>query len=925
MRRFLLTLAVGAAITVAAGTSSAQVTAPASQTQGISIPKTLSYQGMITSKDGQPVKDGDYAITVNLYSDKDGAHSIWKGSYLTHVQNGVFSIELGSGDTPLPAASSLDGALFAGVTIGGEPMLPLTQLSTVPYAMNVADGAITAKKMGVDYVGSLSVNGQKLTSKGGDINIVTDGIDASIDPGTNTLMLKSTGGALNKAITTKGEGAQANTHITGTLTVDGTTTLNDDLSMKSDDSKYIHHVHDPAAAQDAATKAYVDASLSTGNVKLDPGSAQTSTSTNGIDLHKTTNLGATNFLHFTSPGHTGKWADDGTISVEGINVANINTFPPATDVAFSTDVHMFQNLQVDGDVNMNSNATVGGDLSWSGVGSGDGSGITGTDAAKLQGHSVSGTAPTNGQVLTYNGSAWTPTNAPYGPTGPTGPQGPIGNTGATGPQGPIGNTGATGPQGPIGNTGATGPQGPIGNTGATGPQGPIGNTGATGPQGPIGNTGATGPQGTIGNTGATGPQGPIGNTGATGPQGPIGNTGATGPQGPIGNTGATGPQGPIGNTGATGPQGPIGNTGATGPQGPIGNTGATGPQGPIGNTGATGPQGPIGNTGATGPQGPIGNTGATGPQGPIGNTGATGPQGPIGNTGATGPQGPIGNTGATGPQGTIGNTGATGPQGPIGNTGATGPQGPIGNTGATGPQGPIGNTGATGPQGPIGNTGATGPQGPIGNTGATGPQGPIGNTGATGPQGTIGNTGATGPQGPAGDPGATGPQGPAGATGPQGPIGNTGSTGPQGPAGDPGATGPTGPTGAAGATGPTGPTGPNTYGSGSTAAFSAGSLASPQNGNDGKTLGTSQSGFAGKVAFTTTAVATQQQVIYNTNVTANSIIVVSISGAQNSFGNFTAQVTTVPSSGQFTVTVGSRSASAWGAGVNAYINYVIIN
>src|SRR5438045_919706 len=134
MRRFLFSFCVSAALVAGASKSSAQVTA--SQSQGIDIQKTLSYQGFIASKNGQPAKDGDYTVTVNLYTDKDGSRSFWQDTYTAHVVAGVFSIQLGSGLQPLPAVASFDGPIFVGISINGEEMKPLTPLSAVPYAMN---------------------------------------------------------------------------------------------------------------------------------------------------------------------------------------------------------------------------------------------------------------------------------------------------------------------------------------------------------------------------------------------------------------------------------------------------------------------------------------------------------------------------------------------------------------------------------------------------------------------------------------------------------------------------------------------------------------------------------------------------------------------------------------------------------------------
>ena len=169
---------------------------------------------------------------------------------------------------------------------------------------------------------------------------------------------------------------------------------------------------------------------------------------------------------------------------------------------------------------------------------------------------------------------------------------------------------------------------------------------------------------------------------------------------------------------------------------------SSGLKGEVGPTGAQGPQGAIGPQGDTGPQGAQGATGDKGA------TGATGPQGPQGQKGATGAAGSNGSNGDKGQKGEGGDTGAQGNTGAQGSTGAKGQKGEIG---AQGPQG------ATGPTGPQGNQGSQGAQGPQGQKGATG------NTGATGPQGS---------QGAQGQKGATGAQGSQGATGPTGPSGN---------------------------------------------------------------------------------------------------------------------------------------------------------
>lgn len=87
------------------------------------------------------------------------------------------------------------------------------------------------------------------------------------------------------------------------------------------------------------------------------------------------------------------------------------------------------------------------------------------------------TAPSSGEVLTFNGSSWVAASAPtgaQGAVGPVGAQGPAGPAGAQGLAGKDGATGSAGQQGPAGAQGLAGKDGATGPAGPQGPQGPIG-------------------------------------------------------------------------------------------------------------------------------------------------------------------------------------------------------------------------------------------------------------------------------------------------------------------------------------------------------------------------------------------------------------------------------------------------------------------
>ncbi len=147
------------------------------------VPRIISYQGMVSSATGARFPSGDYAVTVRLYADEHGREVLWEGQYTTTVENGMLNLELGSGDYPLPGSSAMDRSLWIGIQVGDGPeMTPRTRLSAVPYALTVPDGSVTSDKLGVDYVSSIMIDGEKVTRKGSSLNITGgEGVDLRYD------------------------------------------------------------------------------------------------------------------------------------------------------------------------------------------------------------------------------------------------------------------------------------------------------------------------------------------------------------------------------------------------------------------------------------------------------------------------------------------------------------------------------------------------------------------------------------------------------------------------------------------------------------------------------------------------------------------------------------------------------------------------
>jgi len=280
----------------------------------------------------------------------------------------------------------------------------------------------------------------------------------------------------------------------------------------------------PIEANDAATKAYVDAATASGGI-IGIASHIPIIDADGIGM---VDSGA--FVSDFTPIGTldGKTVDASTPSAndvltwDAVHSKWVSAAPPG---ATGGEANTASNIGTEGMGLYVSK--VGVDLQFKNIVAGNGIvigvGASGANSIRITANAaqlnindmadVDSTAIVDNYVLTWDeaNGKWTPREAAgasgVGATGPTGPIGASGPVGATGPG--VGTTGATGA---AGATGATGPAG-AGTTGATGPTGAAGSTGPTGPSG-TGTTGATGPSGSLGATGATGPQGATGASGS---------------------------------------------------------------------------------------------------------------------------------------------------------------------------------------------------------------------------------------------------------------------------------------------------------------------------------------------------------------------------------------------------------------------------
>jgi hypothetical protein len=106
------------------------------------VPQMINYQGRLTDSEGNPVADNTYEVTFRIYDETSTER--WSEMHSVATIDGLFSVQLGSGNSPLGASIFNYAECWLGITITGEDeMTPRTQLIATPYAFRIStvDGA----------------------------------------------------------------------------------------------------------------------------------------------------------------------------------------------------------------------------------------------------------------------------------------------------------------------------------------------------------------------------------------------------------------------------------------------------------------------------------------------------------------------------------------------------------------------------------------------------------------------------------------------------------------------------------------------------------------------------------------------------------------------------------------------------------------
>jgi hypothetical protein len=169
------------------------------------VPRTISFQGVLTDGTGEAISDGQHELLIRLYDSQQGGQVVFTETHFTEVTDGLFNILIGSVSL-IPSFLEFDQAYFLGIAVDNDPeLVPRTALTAVPYALYAPIAG---------QAGSLAPNaGGVVTSMNtiqGDVTLRGGG-STTVSQNGNDITISSVGGG--------GSGIQGVQNIDATLSI----------------------------------------------------------------------------------------------------------------------------------------------------------------------------------------------------------------------------------------------------------------------------------------------------------------------------------------------------------------------------------------------------------------------------------------------------------------------------------------------------------------------------------------------------------------------------------------------------------------------------------------------------------------------------------------------------------------------------------
>ncbi|MEC7730874.1 MAG: hypothetical protein VX497_06260, partial [Candidatus Neomarinimicrobiota bacterium] len=119
------------------------------------VPRRISYQGLLTKANGRAVQDGSYQVTFRFYKQIEDGTAFWEENQQVNIDDGIITTVLGK-ENPI---YSIPGEAYLEIEIDGITMSPRQELTSVFYSVvsDTAKYAQTANYTDLDSLPDLSI------------------------------------------------------------------------------------------------------------------------------------------------------------------------------------------------------------------------------------------------------------------------------------------------------------------------------------------------------------------------------------------------------------------------------------------------------------------------------------------------------------------------------------------------------------------------------------------------------------------------------------------------------------------------------------------------------------------------------------------------------------------------------------------------
>ena len=119
------------------------------------VPRRISYQGLLTKANGRAVQDGSYQVTFRFYKQMEDGTAFWEESQQVNIDDGIITTILGK-ENPI---YSIPSEAYLEIEIDGITMSPRQELTSVFYSVvsDTAKYAQSANYTDLDSLPDLSI------------------------------------------------------------------------------------------------------------------------------------------------------------------------------------------------------------------------------------------------------------------------------------------------------------------------------------------------------------------------------------------------------------------------------------------------------------------------------------------------------------------------------------------------------------------------------------------------------------------------------------------------------------------------------------------------------------------------------------------------------------------------------------------------